>query len=140
MDPLDSFDAFTVAVRARLQLGAEAYRSRPSSSRPLPELADQLAAECEDLAGWAACLWPRLRQLSETLQALETCPIGHTNPAGPPSDDWERMFHVASRRVDELRDQLAKQSLLRVAAEQRAGQRHVVALEARLAELEGRTA
>ena len=89
---------------------------------------------------WSFILFERIGNLEERLQVLESRQQVDASLGGHSPYSWEAMFHHASRRVDELRDQVAKQSLLRVAAEQRAGQRHVAALEARLAELEGRKA
>lgn len=91
-DPLDTYDTFTAAVRARLEAGAEAYRDRPTASRPLPELASELRSEIEDTAGWAATLWPRLVALETALGRLDTSPaeaeqtsVQHTIAENPPS-------------------------------------------------------
>jgi hypothetical protein len=49
-----------------------------------------------------------------------------------PEEDLRRRLELANRRVCELRDQVQKQINLRVAAEQRAGNRNVALLEARV--------
>lgn len=73
-DPRETFAAFVTAVRGRLELGADAYADRPAAERPLPELASEMAQELEDLAGWAACLWPRVVALRAALEGIEATP------------------------------------------------------------------
>jgi hypothetical protein len=70
-DPLDTFDDFLASVRSRLEAGRRAYADRPAATRPLAALAAELTAEVEDISGWAACLWPRLRALEAALAALD---------------------------------------------------------------------
>ncbi len=53
----------------------------------------------------------------------------------PATAVWRRRAEFAAQRVDELRAQVQKQINLRVAAEQRAGNRNVSRLESENAEL-----
>ncbi|MEO8902206.1 MAG: hypothetical protein ABI488_10010 [Polyangiaceae bacterium] len=80
-DPQTAFSDFTAAVHARLVAGAEAYRDTPAAERPLADLAGEIMAEVEDIAGWAACLWPRLRELRARLSLADTA--GFAGLAGP---------------------------------------------------------
>ena len=69
-DPLDSFEAFAAAVRARLDAGRAAYGDR-SFDAPPSALAAELEAEALDIAGWGFILWARLRRLREAAARLD---------------------------------------------------------------------
>ena len=81
-DPLTTFPAFAQAVQVRLEQGAVAYAADPAAERPLADLAAELTQEVEDLAGWAACLWPRLRALQGRLATLDAPPTTDPFRAG----------------------------------------------------------
>lgn len=61
-DPLDTFAAFSAAVRSRLDAGREAYGDRSFSADPAV-LIGELEQECQDLAGWGFVLWTRLETM-----------------------------------------------------------------------------
>lgn len=64
---ISSFPEFAAAVRSRLDRGRKDYGD-VSFTRPIPELLEELAQECLDIAGWGFVLWTRAQRL---LNALE---------------------------------------------------------------------
>jgi hypothetical protein len=60
--------AFARSVAARLAAGARVYHDQ-SFSRPPTELADEIAEELLDVAGWAFILWTRVRQIRARVDA-----------------------------------------------------------------------
>jgi hypothetical protein len=75
-DPLDSWPVFAEGVRRRLENGRTAYGDQ-SFSRPLPELADEIAQELLDTAGWAFVAFVRLQALSSKLEEIEKRDVHH---------------------------------------------------------------
>jgi hypothetical protein len=69
-DPLDGWPAFAELVRGRLEKGRGVYGST-TFERPLPEIADELAAELLDQAAYAFIGWTRLVALRRRLAELE---------------------------------------------------------------------
>ena len=89
-DPRATFPAFVDAVRARLELGARAYAESPAAERAAHELAGEMAQELEDLAGWAACLWPRVVALQGALVRLGPAPTAPAPAAAEPNGTHAR--------------------------------------------------
>jgi hypothetical protein len=69
MTPLALWPRFRKLVRGRLERGAREYPDSPA--RSLPSLADEIAAELADLAGWGCVLYTRVEALREKLSLLE---------------------------------------------------------------------
>ena len=72
-DPLDNFDAFTAAIRKRLEAGRVEYGDA-SFDLPPARLIEEIRQELRDVAGWAYVMDVRLARMAE---AVERGRVGH---------------------------------------------------------------
>lgn len=66
----DDFGEFASRVEGRLAVGAEEY-GNSAERRPPTELADELAEEALDIAGWGFLLYRRIQRLRRRVAELE---------------------------------------------------------------------
>lgn len=69
-DPLDQWPDFMLQVRAKLETGRAIYGDRSFELQGY-ELLTEIAAELEDVAGWAFILWTRIERVRRALESTE---------------------------------------------------------------------